>query len=110
MSSLYSDYTIEQLYTEIGKLKEKAQKAEQMGNISEVQINERKMQVAMAYTMYPGDFKPGEVYQLKADPGMKFQIDFIQGVFAWGHRKNILNELYEKQEALPISLLGTKIE
>jgi len=108
MNYRYSDYSLEQLHKEIGVLKEKAQKAEQLGNISEVQINERKMQVALAYTLNPDDFKSGEIYELKMEPGFTFQIDYINGVFAWGHRINLLNELYEKIEALPISLLGKK--
>ncbi len=104
----YSDYSIEQLYEEIGILKEKALKAEQVGNISEVAVNERKMQVAIAYTLNPDDFKDGETYELKMEPGMSFKIDYINGIFAWGHRVNLLNEEYEKKEALPISLLGDK--
>lgn len=106
----YSDYSVEELYREIGKLKEKAQKAEQLGNVSEVQINERKMQVAIAYTMNPEEFKAGEIYQLKTEPGFSFKIKYIEGVFAWGNRINLLDELYEKEEALPISLLGKKIK
>lgn len=104
----YSDYTIEQLYDEISLLKEKAMKAEQLGNISEVAVNERKMQVAIAYTLNPDDFKDGETYELKMEPGMSFEVDYINGVFAWGHRINLLNEKFEKQEAIPISLLGDK--
>jgi len=38
VSVLYSDYTVEQLRTELGKLKEEAQKAEQFGEISKVEI------------------------------------------------------------------------
>lgn len=105
----YSDYSIEQLHAEIGQLKEKAQKAEQLGNISEVQINERKMQVALAYTMNPDDFAAGETYQLKMEPGFSFKIEYINGIFAWGHRINLLQETFEKMEALPISLLGKKV-
>jgi len=104
----YSDYSIEQLHEEIGILKEKAMKAERVGNISEVAVNERKMQVAIAYTLNPGDFKSGETYELKMEPGMLFNIDYINGVFVWGHRINLLNEQYEKKEAIPISLLGDK--
>lgn len=109
MNYRYSDYSIEQLYREIGILKEKSQKAEQLGNVSEVQINERKMQVAMAYTMDPDDFSADEIYQLKMEPGFTFKINYINGVFAWGHRINLLEEVYEKEEALPISLLGKKV-
>ena len=109
MNYRYSDYSVEQLRQEIGKFKEKAQKAEQLGNISEVAIYERKMQVALAYTLNPGDFKANEVYQLKTDPGHTFKINYINGVFAWGHRINLLNETYEAEEAIPISLLGDQV-
>lgn len=105
----YSDYTVEQLREEVGKLKEKAQKAEQLGNVSEVAINERKMQVAMAYMLNPDEFKPDTTYELPTDPGHTFRVNYINGVFAWGHRVNLLEEVYEKEEALPISLLGEQV-
>ncbi|MFD2628841.1 YfhH family protein [Oceanobacillus kapialis] len=106
----YSDYSIEQLRAEIGKLKEKAQKAEQLGNVSEVAVNERKMQVALAYTLNPQDFEKGRVYTLKTDPGYTFKIHYINGVFAWGNRINLLNEMNEQEEAIPISLLGDLVK
>lgn len=106
----YSDYSIEQLRAEIGKLKEKAQKAEQLGNISEVAVNERKMQVALAYTLNPKDFKAEKIYTLKTDPGYTFKINYINGVFAWGYRINLLNEMNEQEEAIPISLLGNAVK
>lgn len=105
----YSDYTVEQLREIVGELKEKLQKAEQFGNISEVQILERKMQVALAYMMNPDDYKPNGTYEMNGDPGHHFRIDYIDGVFAWGKRINLLGEEYEEQEAVPISLLGKKI-
>lgn len=110
MNYRYSDYSVEQLFKEIGELKEKALKAEQQGNISEVQINERKMQVAISYTMNPDEFKPEEIYQLKMEPGFRFQTEYINGIFAWGYRINLLDERYEAIEALPISLLGKKVD
>jgi hypothetical protein len=110
MNYRYSDYSIEQLRQEVGKFKEKAQKAEQLGNISEVAIYERKMQVALAYTLNPADFQAGEVYGLNTDPGHTFKINYVNGVFAWGHRINLLNETYETEEAIPISLLGDKAD
>ncbi|MBP1970588.1 hypothetical protein J2Z83_002724 [Virgibacillus natechei] len=109
MNYRYSDYSIEQLRVEARNFKEKAMKAEQLGNVSEVAVNERKMQVALAYTINPEDFYATGVYQLNNDPGHKFKINYINGVFAWGHRVNLLNEAYEKEEALPISLLGDEI-
>lgn len=109
MNYRYSDYSVEQLRQEIGKFKEKAQKAEQLGNISEVAIYERKMQVALAYTLNPGDFEANQTYQIKTDPGYTYKINYINGVFVWGHRINLLNEAHEEEEAIPISLLGDKI-
>ncbi|MBU5468147.1 YfhH family protein [Virgibacillus sp. MSJ-26] len=106
----YSDYTVEQLRAEVGKLKEKAQKAEQLGNISEVAVNERKMQVAMAYMLNPDEFQADKVYELPSDPGHRFKVNYINGVFAWGHRINLLDEVYEKEEAIPISLLGNTVK
>lgn len=109
MNYRYSDYSIEQLRQEVGRFKEKAQKAEQLGNISEVAIYERKMQVALAYTLNPEDFEANEVYALNTDPGHTFKINYVNGVFAWGHRINLLDETYATEEAIPISLLGDKI-
>ncbi|WP_430788121.1 YfhH family protein [Virgibacillus flavescens] len=109
MDFRYSDYSIEQLREEVGRLKEKALKAEQLGNLSEVAINERKMQVALAYTLNPEDFKVDDIHQMKGDPGHRFKINLINGVFAWGHRINLLDETYKKEEAVPISILGDKV-
>ncbi|MFD1067295.1 YfhH family protein [Oceanobacillus locisalsi] len=109
MNYRYSDYSIEQLHQEIGKLKEQAQKAEQLGNISEVQVYERKMQVALAYTISPDDFEKEAIYQLKMEAGYKFKVAYINGVFAWGYRIDLVDEENENIEALPISLLGKKV-
>lgn len=106
----YSDLTIEQLRTELGKMKEQALKAEQLGEISQLAVLERKMQMAASYMVNPGDYKPSELYQLNGDPGYQFKINYIDGVMAWGQRINLLNEIHEKEEALPLSLLGDKIE
>src|SRR5699024_8843123 len=95
----FSDMSVEQLRKEAAKFKEKAQRAEQLGNPSEMAINERKMQVALAYTLNPDDFEPGEIYELRGDPGHTFKINYINGVFAWGQRVNLLGELYEAEEA-----------
>lgn len=109
MTYRFSDLSIEQLREKIGKYRELAIKAEQLGNQSEVAINERKMQMAMAYMLNPEDYLPGEVYELKGDPGHTYKINYIEGVFAWGNRINFLGELY-KEEAIPISLLGDKLD
>ena len=43
MRYLYSDFTVEQLRAELGKLKEKAIKAEQLGEVNKVEIYQRKI-------------------------------------------------------------------
>lgn len=109
MTYRFSDLSIEQLRIEASKYKEKAQKAEQLGNVSEVAINERKMQVALAYMLNPEDYHAGDIHELAGDPGHTFKINYINGVFAWGHRINVLDEQYKEEEALPISIFGEKI-
>ncbi|ENH95759.1 hypothetical protein J416_14387 [Gracilibacillus halophilus YIM-C55.5] len=108
MERRYSSYTVEELREEIATLKEKAQKAEQWGNVSEYEILERKIQMAAAYMLNPADFQKGEVYQLAGDPGQAFEITYKNGVFAWGYRINLLGEKTENEEAVPISVLGEK--
>lgn len=109
MDKRYSEYTIEELREEVGILKQKAQKAEQMGNVSEYAVYDRKMQMVLAYMLNPEDFKKGETYELEGDPGHTFEISYINGVFAWGYRINLLGQKHEEQEALPISVLSKKI-
>lgn len=109
MKYRYSDYTMEQLREEVGKLKEKALKAEQLGNLNHVAIHERKMQIVMSYMLNPSDYIANDIHELNNDPGHNFKINYVNGVMAWGHRINLLNEMYEKEEAIPISLLGEKM-
>lgn len=104
----YSDLTVEQLRAELGKLKEAVQKAEMLGEVQEVMILERKMQMVASYMLHPDDFQPGEVYDIQGDPGYTFKIKFLEGVMAWGHRINILGDEEEKETALPISILIEK--
>ncbi len=106
----YSEFTVEELRQEVAALKEKAQKAEQLGNVSEFAIHERKIQMALAYMMNPEEFVAGETYELQQDPGHTFKISYINGRFAWGNRINLLGDTVEKQEAIPISLLGKKLD
>lgn len=106
----YSDYTVEQLREELGKLKEEALKAEQRGEINKLAIIERKMQMLASYQLHPDDYKSGEIYTLLGDPGYTFEIEYLEGVMAWGHRINLLGEKENKETALPISLLNEKVE
>jgi len=98
----YSQYTEYELKQEIASLTEKARKSEQLGMINEFAVLERKITMAKAYLLNPDDFKPGEIYEIEGDHGHYFKIDYMNGVFAWGHRENTP----EKEEALPISMLG----
>lgn len=110
MSSLYSDYTVEQLREELGKLVEESQKAQQLGDVSKYEIYERKIQMVSSYMMNPDEFKVGDVHRLKGDPGYTFKITLIEGIMAWGHRINLLGQQVEQEEALPIALLDERIE
>lgn|SRR5699024_7894607 len=110
MSYRYSDFTMEQLREEVGRLKEKALKAERVGKLSEIAINERKIQIVLSYMLNPADFKANDVHELNGDPGHTFKINYINGVIAWGHRINLLGEMYEEEQAIPISLLADKVK
>lgn len=109
MSYRYSDYTIEQLREEVEKLKEKALKAESLGEVNQVAINERKIQIVLSYMVNPTDYQPEDIRELNGDPGHTFKINYVNGVMAWGHRINLLEEVYEEIEAIPLSLLGDRI-
>jgi len=98
----YSQYTEHELKQEISALTEKARKAEQLGMGNEYAVLERKIAMAKAYLLNPEDFKAGEVYEVEGDPGSYFKINYMNGVFAWGHRINSP----DSEEAVPISLLG----
>ncbi|WP_077211010.1 YfhH family protein [Bacillus dakarensis] len=101
MEKRYSEMTRHELQQEIAQLNEKARKAEQMGMVNEYAVLERKAIMAKAYLLTPEDFKPEEVYEIDGDPGSYFKIDYLNGVFAWGHRVGGNKE----EEALPISML-----
>lgn len=97
----YSELSEHELRQEIAQLHEKARKAEQMGMVNEYAVLERKAIMAKAYLLNPEDFIPGDIYQIDGDPGAYFKIEYLNGVFAWGHR--LRNS--EDEEALPISML-----
>lgn len=97
----YSQMTEFELRQEIAALKEQARKAEQLGIVNELAVLERKAAMAKAYLLNPNDYKPNEIYEIDGDPGTHFKINYINGVFAWGHRVG----QEDKEEALPISLL-----
>lgn len=101
MEKRYSDMTEFELHQEISKLNEKARKAEQMGMVNEYAVLERKAIMAKSYLLNPEDFHPEEVYEIEGDPGSYFKIEYLNGVFAWGHRL----DSKEQEEALPISML-----
>lgn len=102
----YSTLSEYELKTEIAQLREKARKAEQMGMINEFAVLDRKITMAQAYLLNPDDYLPGEIYEINEALGTYFKIEYMNGVFAWGHRLESPNE----EEGLPISMLGQKKE
>ena len=97
----YSEMTEAELRSEIGVLKEKARKAEQLGIINEFAVYERKAILASSFLLDPADFKKDEIYRIEGDPGVFFKIDYLKGVYAWGYRLGGTVEA----EAIPIAML-----
>lgn len=97
----YSELSEHELRQEIAKLHEQARKSEQMGMVNEYAVLERKAMMAKAYLLDPADFKAKEIYEIEGAPGIYFQIEYLNGVFAWGFRLGESKDL----EALPISML-----
>ncbi|SIS48676.1 YfhH family protein [Salimicrobium flavidum] len=119
MERRYSDYTYEELRQEVGELTDKARKAEQFGMVNEYAVYERKITMAKAYMLNPKEFKKGDTHEIEGDPSHTFYIVYINGVFAWGYRKDQHGRFVEKEEgdhitgepeeALPISMLGRRV-
>lgn len=97
----YAEMTEHELRTAIANLREKARKAEQLGIINEYAVYQRKVVMAESYLIDPSTIETGEIYRIEGDEGMFFQVDYLKGRFAWGHR---LGGNLAK-EALPISML-----
>jgi len=99
----YNQMNEHELRTEIASLREKARKAETLGILNEYAVYQRKVVMAEAYLIDPSTIQAGEIYRIEGDDGMFFQVDYLKGRFAWGHRLG-----GEKaDEALPISMLKT---
>ncbi|KGX88128.1 YfhH family protein [Pontibacillus litoralis] len=114
MEQRYSDMTVEQLRDVVSKLTEQARKAEQMGMVNEYAVYQRKIQMAKSYMVNPATFSKGDVYEIEGSPAVYFEIQYMNGIFAWGRRKDENGTWLEVQgaeeyEALPISMLGNKI-
>lgn len=98
----YAAMTEHELREEVAKLKEKARKAEQLGIINEFAVYERKASMAAAYLVDLNTIVTGEMYRIDGSDNQYFQVDYLKGRFAWGHRLG--GDQY--QEALPVSMLS----
>ncbi|MDQ0159827.1 YfhH family protein [Alkalibacillus salilacus] len=110
MQRRYSQYTVEQLREEIADLTEKAQKAEQLGMVNEYAVHQRKIVMAKSYMLNPREYRRGQVYEINGSPSEKFEIAYMNGVFAWGTRKTKQGEIVNEEEALPIALLIDRLD
>ncbi len=79
-----------------------SRKAEQLGIINEFAVYERKALMAAAYLVDLNTIVPGEMYRIDRSDNEFFQVDYLKGRFAWGHRLG--GDKY--QEALPVSMLS----
>ncbi|KSU80874.1 MULTISPECIES: YfhH family protein [Fictibacillus] len=100
MEKRYSEMNKTELQNEIANLHAKAQKAEQMGMVSEFAVYERKIMMAKSYMMDTALFDPGKTYGVEGDPGSSFKILYMNGIFAWGYRDES-----QELEAFPIAML-----
>ncbi|ATP41857.1 hypothetical protein CSE16_18530 [Solibacillus sp. R5-41] len=97
----YNSMTEQELRQEIANLRERSRKAEQLGIVNEFAVYERKALMAEAYLVDLDTIIPGEMYRITGSPGEFFQVDYLKGRFAWGHRLG--SNRFE--EALPVSIL-----
>ncbi|OOE09985.1 YfhH family protein [Fictibacillus arsenicus] len=100
MEKRFSEMTESEIRAEIASLRAKAQKAEQMGMVSEYAVHERKIAMAKCYLMDPATIESGKEYNIQGDPGSTFSVLYLNGIFAWGYKNKQSN-----LEALPISVL-----
>ncbi|MFJ7936626.1 YfhH family protein [Sporosarcina sp. NPDC096371] len=97
----YSQMTEHELRTEIGKIMEKARKAEQLGMVNEYAVYQRKAVMAQSYLIDPKTINKEEIYRIDGDEGVFFHVDYLKGRFAWGYRLGGERAM----EALPIAML-----
>ncbi|WP_342514481.1 YfhH family protein [Sporosarcina sp. FSL K6-1522] len=97
----YSAMTEHELRAEIGRIMEKARKAEQMGMVSEYAVYQRKAVMAQSFLIDPQTIQKDEIYRIDGDDGVFFRVDYLKGRFAWGYRLG--GDL--AIEALPIAML-----
>ncbi|UTR07686.1 YfhH family protein [Alkalihalobacillus sp. LMS6] len=103
MEKRFSDMDEYELKLEISMLNEKAKKAEQLGNMNEFAVYERRKTLAQSYLINPDLIEPGHAYRMK-DGVTIFEVSYMNGRFAWGYRSG------ERELAgVPISLLADKI-
>ncbi|MCM3719984.1 YfhH family protein [Fictibacillus phosphorivorans] len=100
MEKRFSEMTEPEIRAEIAALRAKAQRAEQMGMVSEYAVHERKIALAKSYLMDPSKIETGKEYGIQGDPGSTFSVLYLNGIFAWGYKNKQSN-----LEALPISVL-----
>lgn len=100
---MYSEMNEYELRSEIGRLMEKARKAEQLGVLNEYAVYQRKAVMAQSYLIDPETITPGEIYRIDGDDGVYFHVDYLKGRFAWGYRLGGARA----EEALPLAMLKT---
>ncbi|WP_214808550.1 DUF1811 family protein [Exiguobacterium sp. s102] len=98
MSQL-SKYELEMLVT---KLNEQKRKAEQHGNMSEVEVVIRKIAMAQSYLVDASQFETGQLYQVEGEEAA-FELHFVNGVMGWGHFEGTVNEV-----AIPLALIHSE--
>lgn len=95
----FSEMTNAELDREMQHLIAEQRKKEQAGFYSEANVLEQKFYLAKSYRMNKRLIKPDHTYNVIGEEG-KFQVNYLNGVFAWG-----TIEGSEEERAFPIARL-----
>ncbi|MFD0944502.1 YfhH family protein [Savagea faecisuis] len=96
----YRDMSEHEIRQEVGRLMEKARKAEALGIINEYAVYQRKALMAQSFLVDLSTIVPGEIYKIEGDDAY-FHVDYLKGRFAWGYRLGGS----KLEEALPVAML-----
>lgn len=92
--------TKEELKLEIKKLKQESRKIGREQKYNEFEVLYRKIELAESYLINPGEIILRQTYHVKNMPGVKFFVERLNGIFAWGHIEG-----EQEERGIPISLL-----
>lgn len=100
MEKRFSQMSKEELKAEIKRLKQEARKIGREQKLNEFEVLFRKIELAESYLINPGEIVLRQLYDVKNMPGIKFFVERMNGIFAWGYFEG-----EQEERGIPISLL-----